>query len=565
MLRSLAIRNLVLIDSLDLAFGPGLTVLTGETGAGKSILLDGLGLALGERGDSGLIRAGAESASAAAEFELEPGHPATRLLSDHGMTADDGRLVLRRVMGGDGRSRAFVNDQPASVGLLRQLGTALVEVEGQFAEQGLLDTRNHRAILDSFGKLDGAAAKVKAAYQAWRQAEAECESAERALAEARGREEQLRAERDELAALDPRPGEEAALSEMRTTLMHREQLVEAMNAAEAALGADGAQTVGDSLRAASRAISRVAAKAAGRLDEALAALDRAAVEVAEAETRIQALGSSLDHDSAKLESAEERLFAIRGLARKHKVAADDLPKVRERLTAQLEEIEGTGAGTKALRAAADAARKTFVSAAGDLSARRTKAAAALDRAVAKELAPLKLERSRFATKLAPLAESGWTEHGAEQISFEVSTNPGTPFGPITRIASGGELARFLLALKVAASDEASPATLVFDEVDRGIGGAVAAAVGQRLSRLGQGLQVLVVTHSAQVAAQGRHHLRVTKQDKKSAAAIDVAEIAGAARQEEIARMISGARITDEARAAAGKLLDGALAPATEPA
>ncbi len=559
MLRSLAIRDLVLIDRLDLTLDSGLTVLTGETGAGKSILLDGLGLALGERGDTGLIRSGAEAASVAAGFEIPAAHPAAQLLAEHDLAPEDGSLVLRRVLGRDGRSRAFVNDQPATVALLRQLGSLLVEVEGQFAEQGLLDSRNHRPILDSFGKLEGFAGRVQAEYRSWRQAEDAHRAAERSLAEAREREEQLRSAQNEIAALDPKSGEEAELADLRTTLMHREQLIEAMNAAQAALGQSGpaARSVGDALRAAQRALAPAAAKAPGKLDEALAALDRAAVEVAEAESRIQALGATLDHDSSRLESVEERLFTLRALARKHAVPVDGLGGVRERIAEQLAALEGRGADAGQLKRAADAAHQAFIAAARDLSGRRAKAAAGLDRAVAAELAPLKLERSRFATRIAPLPEADWNEMGAERVTFEVATNAGAPMGPIERIASGGELARFLLALKVAAAGDASPGTLVFDELDRGIGGAVAAAVGDRLARLGEGLQVLVVTHSAQVAAKGRHHFRVVKQEKHKSGTVRVEALQGAARREEIARMISGARITDEARAAAGQLLEGA--------
>jgi len=565
MLRSLAIRDLAVIDRLDLAFASGLSVLTGETGAGKSILLDALGLACGGRGDAKLIRPGAEAASVAAGFEVDPSHPAQRLLADQGLAGDEGSLVLRRALARDGRSRAFVNDQPTSVALLRQLGSLLVEMEGQFAEQGLLDARNHRLMLDSFGRLEPLVAETRAAHRTWREAEAAWQEAERALPEARGREEHLRADLAEIGALDPKPGEEAELAGLRTTLMHREQLLEAMNTAQTALAQGGAagRSVADAVHAAARALGHVADKAPGKLDEVLAALDRAGLEVTEAETRLQALGAALDHDTQRLETVDERLFALKALARKHGVAVESLGQVHDRMAEQLAALEGQGGGAERLKQAADAARQAFTAAAAVLTRGRTEAAAALDRAVAAELRPLKLERTRFETRLSPLAQDTWSETGAERVAFEVATNPGAPLGPIERIASGGELARFLLALKVAAAGVGSPATLVFDEVDRGIGGAVAAAVGERLARLGGDLQVLVVTHSPQVAAQGRHHYCVAKRDKRKggavAASVTVAELSGNARLEEIARMLSGARITDEARAAAARLLEAAAA------
>ena len=565
MLRSLAIRDLAVIDRLDLAFTSGLSVLTGETGAGKSILLDALGLACGARGDAKLVRPDAEAASVAAGFEIGDAHPAARLLAEQGIGADDGFLVLRRQLARDGRSRAFVNDQPASIALLRQLGSLLVEVEGQFAEQGLLDPRNHAAMLDSFGQLEPRLDETRRSYHGWREAQLALDEAARALDEARGREEQLRADLSEIEGLDPRPGEEAELAALRTTLMHREQLLEAMNAAQSALSQStgSGRSVADALHAAMRSLGHVADKAPGKLDEALAALDRASAEVIEVETRLQSLGATLDHDSNKLESAEERLFALRALARKHGAAVDALPDVREKMAAQLAALEGRGGETDRLKKAAVRARAAFTAAAEALSQARAKAAAALDKAVAKELAPLKLDRTRFETRITVLPEEDWGEAGAERISFEVATNPGAPLGQIERIASGGELARFLLALKVAAAGVNSPSSLVFDEVDRGIGGAVAAAVGERLARLGESLQVLVVTHSPQVAAQGRQHYCVAKQDKKKngavATVVQVEELSGAARLEEIARMLSGARITDEARAAASRLLDAAPA------
>ncbi len=561
MLRSLTIRDVVLVDRLDLTFHPGLCVLTGETGAGKSILLDALSLALGARADTGLIRHGAAQAQVAAAFEIGPGHRARGILAElemEGAADGDGDLVLRRVLGRDGRSRAFVGDQPASVGLLRRLGATLVEVEGQFAEQGLLDAGAHRAHLDAFGGLDEDATRVGGAHRAWR-------AAEKALAESRADLEALKGEREtlrhavaEIEALGPKPGEEEALAEERALLMHREQLLEAMSGAAAALGGGGqaGRGVEADIRAAQRCLKGAAEKAPGRLDEVVGALDRAAIEVADAEARLQSLGSALDHDAGRLEEAEERLFALRAVARKHGVEVDSLGPLAGRMADQLAEIEGRGGDLARLAQEAQAARAAYAAAAQALGRARREAAAALDEAVATELPPLRLDKASFATRITPLDEPDWSEFGAERITFEVSTNPGTPPGPLGRIASGGELARFLLALKVVVSGERPVSTLVFDELDRGIGGAGAAAVGERLALLGRSTQVLVVTHSPQVAARGDHHWRVFKRDEGGRFAVAVEQLGPAARREEIARMLSGAAVTDEARAAADRLLKG---------
>lgn len=561
MLRSLSIREIVLIDRLDLTFHPGLCALTGETGAGKSILLDALGLATGARAGSSLVRHGADQAQVAAAFEIAPDHPARMILAESGLDDGDERsapLVLRRTLGRDGRSRAFVNDQPASVGLLRRLGATLVEVEGQFAEQGLVDPRTHRAHLDAFAGLEPAAARVAEAYRAWRAAERALAEARKGLAALAAEEETLRHAIDEIQALDPKPGEEAALAEERALLMHREQVVEAMNAAVAALGGTGhgARGAEGDIRAAQRMLASVAAKAPGRLDEVIQALDRAAIEVAEADARLAALGSALDHDSGRLEETEERLFALRAVARKHAVEVDSLAALGERMADRLAALEVSGDELARLENESRAARETYLAGARALGRERRRAAAALDAAVAAELPPLRLDKATLATRVTPLDEAAWSEHGTERVVFEVSTIPGTPPGPLGRIASGGELARFLLALKVVVSAQGAAPSLVFDEVDRGIGGAVAAAVGERLKRLGHTTQVLVVTHSPQVAARGDHHWRVRKEAGGDGAAIAVEELDGASRREEIARMLSGATVTDEARAAADMLLRG---------
>ncbi len=561
MLRSLSIRDIVLIDRLDLTFHPGLCALTGETGAGKSILLDALGLATGARADLSLVRHGADQAQVAAAFEIAPDHPARGILAEMGLEGpedENGAVVLRRTLGRDGRSRAFVNDQPASVGLLRRLGATLVEVEGQFAEQGLLDPRTHRTHLDAFAGLEPAAARVGEAYRAWRKAERALAEARADLATLAAEKETLRHAVSEIEALEPKPGEEAQLAEERALLMHREQVLEAMNSAVAALGGTppGARGAEGDIRAAQRMLEGAAAKAPGQLDEVIQALDRAAIEVAEAEARLHALGSALDHDSGRLEEAEERLFALRGVARKHAVDADSLAALAERMAGRLAALEVRGDELARLEKETQAARAAYVAGAQALGRDRRRAAAALDQAVAAELPPLRLDKATFATRVTPLDEAAWSEHGTERVAFEVSTIPGTPPGPLGRIASGGELARFLLALKVVVSGQGAAPALVFDEVDRGIGGAAAAAVGERLARLGRSIQVLVVTHSPQVAARGDHHWRVRKHSERGRVAVAVEELSRAGRREEIARLLSGATVTEEARAAADSLLEG---------
>jgi DNA repair protein RecN (Recombination protein N) len=555
MLLGLTIRDVVLIDRLELSFRPGLCVLTGETGAGKSILLDALGLALGLRAESGLVRAGAEQAVVSAEFALEPRHPVRALLAEAGITCDGDTIVLRRIVNADGRSRALIDDQPASIGLLRQVGERLVEIEAQFAERGLLDPASHRAALDAYGGHGEAAAALARAWAAWRGFVTACGEEAAALEAARAEEDFLRHALAELDALEPKPGEEAALAAERTLLMNRERLVEAVEAALAELqGERGAERA---LHGASRQLERLRDKAMGRLDAATSAVERAAVEAREA---IEALGTelrALRGDADGLERIEERLFALRALARKHSVAVDALAALRTRIAGTIATLEDGGERVKALERRVAEARDDYAAAAQKLGTARRRAARALDAAVMKELPPLRLEKARFATVIAPLGESEWGEHGAERIRFEVTTNPGAPAGPLAKIASGGELARFMLALKVALARSSTVPTLVFDEVDSGIGGAAAAAVGERLHRLAQELQVLVVTHSPQVAARGTHHLRVAKTEGRRSAATRVEELDEAARREEIARMLSGASVTAEARAAAASLIAGA--------
>ncbi len=557
MLIGLAIRDVVLIDRLDLSFRPGLCVLTGETGAGKSILLDALGLALGVRAESGLVRRGAEQATVTAEFTLPAKHPVRALLTEAGLAVDDETLVLRRTVAADGRSRAFITDQPASIGLLRQVGEALVEIEGQFAQRGLLDPTTHREALDAYGVAEADTRALTEAWQSWRNAITAHEAAAQHLYAAQAEEEFLRHAAKELEALDPRPGEETSLADERALMQNRERLTEALESTLAELIGDrGGERA---LQAALRQIERVKDRAGGRLDSAAAALERAVVEAREAIAMVETQLRTLGGDASRLEQIEERLFALRALARKHNIPVDGLASLRAEITAKLGALEDGSGAVERLKRAVDAARSAYIAAADKISATRRSVGAMLDQAVMKELKPLKLEKARFATVLTALGEADWGPHGRERVHFEVATNPGVPAGPLAKVASGGELSRFMLALKVVLARTSPVPTLVFDEVDSGIGGAVAAAVGERLHRLGQELQVLVVTHSPQVAARGAHHWRVEKSQAAQKTSTRVEELSADARREEIARMLSGASITAEARAAAASLMAGARA------
>ncbi len=558
MLVNLSIRDVVLIDKLDLSFHGGLCVLTGETGAGKSILLDALGLALGSRADSSLIRPGMSQAGVAAVFDIR-GNPAVlSLLAEHGLDIEDGLLMLRRVLGADGRSRAFVNDQPVSVTLLRSLGDSLVEVHGRFDQRGLMDVATHRGLLDAYGGLEALAAKVAELWQNWQKAGEAVRQAEQELAQAKRDEDFLRHAVEELTVLDPKPGEAAALAEERALLQHGERLIEAIDQALGALAGAGDQLGAEgAIGTARRHLERAAEQAGNRLDEPVAALGRVASELGEAVASLRSLSNDLDLDPEHLQRVEERHFALRELARKHDVEVDDLSNLRDRLAARLSEIETGGDRLTRLTQEAELAREGYLTAAEDLSGRRLEAAGELDQAVIQELAPLKLDKAVFTTRIERKDESSWGQTGLDRVSFEVATNPGSTPGPIGKIASAGELSRFLLALKVVLARISPRRSLIFDEVDSGIGGATADAVGQRLARLATDRQVLVVTHSPQVAARGSHHWRVRKDTFGEAAATDVAELADPDRREEIARMLSGENITEEARAAADRLMGAA--------
>ncbi|WP_294132367.1 DNA repair protein RecN [Sphingobium sp.] len=552
MLSALSIRNVVLIEALDLDFGAGLSVLTGETGAGKSILLDSLGLALGARADSGLVRNGEAQASVTATFDPPPAdHRAAMLLADNGIDMEPGEpLLIRRTVKADGGSRAFVNDSACSAALLRELGGCLVEIHGQHDDRGLLNARGHRALLDAYGRCDAGA--VGAAYGAWRKAAS-------ALAEARATVDTAARDRDylahavdELTRFGAQPGEEATLAEERASMQKGARLTDDLSAiADCLTGSDGGLA---QLRQAARRLDRIAAEDE-RLAAVLEALDRAVVEAGEAEDRLAEVAEALSFDPARLDDIETRLFDLRGLARKHQVQPDDLAELCADMAARLTAIEGGEEHIAALEA--DVAQKAaaYRVAAQALSGERQMAAGKLDAAVAAELAPLKLDAARFRTVVAPLDEAQWSGQGMDRVEFEISTNPGAPFAPLTKIASGGELSRFILALKVALAEQGGADTLIFDEIDRGVGGAVASAIGERLSRLARSNQILVVTHSPQVAARGAGHLLIAKSSDGTVTRTGVHALDEDERREEIARMLSGAEITAEARAQAERLLE----------
>ena len=552
MLTALSIRDVVLIEALDLQFDAGLGVLTGETGAGKSILLDALGLALGARGDSGLVRHGATQAVVTASFEPPQGLLAT-LLEDAGLEVEPGEpLIVRRLVKAEGGSRGFVNDQPASAALLREMAGHLIEVHGQHDDRGLLAPAGHRALLDSFGRVD-----VIAAARAWERLRA----ADGALAAARAEIASARADRDwlehavaELEALAPEPGEEETLADRRRGMQRSEKIADDLAAVEKHLeGADGGLS---RLRQAARVLERIAPDHPA-LAEALAAVDRAVIEGAVAEDKLRDARHALEFDPRTQEADEARLFELRGMARKHRVQPDDLAALADELRGKLDRLEAGEGGMAALEAAVTLARDGYEKATKALTKARTEAGKRLDAAVARELAPLKLDAAKFRTAVSPLGQEQWSAAGADRVEFEIATNPGAPFAPLAKIASGGELSRFILALKVALAERGGARTMVFDEVDRGVGGAVASAIGERLQRLSVGTQLLVVTHSPQVAARGAQHLLIAKSNDGIVTRTGVRALDERQRREEIARMLSGAEVTNEARAQADRLLAAA--------
>tara|TARA_R110002020_G_scaffold134809_2_gene301038 strand:+ start:433 stop:2097 length:1665 start_codon:yes stop_codon:yes gene_type:complete len=552
-LQSLSIRDIVLIEALDLEFGPGLTVLTGETGAGKSILLDSLGLALGNRADSGLVRQGTEKAQVTASFA--PPVAGSRLaatLAENDIDIEAGEpLIIKRSVKADGGSRAFINDQPCSATLLRAIGSQLIEIHGQHDDRGLINPKGHRALLDAFAGVEAAA--VREAFDAWQTAKAALEQAKADVEAAEQDRDYLEHSVAELSKFAPQPGEEQELALERATMMKGEKLTGDLEAIRAAF--DGSNGGLASLRSAARRLDMIA-EDHPLLKEALEALDRSIIDATEAEDKLNEAAAALSFDPQRLDDMETRLFDLRGLARKHRVEPDQLSNLLNELEKKLAAISDGGRTLEELEASLANAKAAYVAAAEKLRAQRTRAAKALDKAVAGELAPLKLDAARFETLLEQLPEEHWNKSGMDRIEFLISTNPGAPLAPLGKIASGGELSRFILALKVALAEEYGLKSIIFDEVDRGVGGAVASAIGDRLSRLSKGAQLLVVTHSPQVASKGDAHMLINKSLSGTVSRTDVRALDDEGRRQEIARMLSGADVTDEARAQADRLLEG---------
>ncbi len=545
MLASLSIQNVVLIDRLNIDFRGGLCALTGETGAGKSILLDALGLALGARSESGLVRKGAEQAQVSAEFHVPKNHPSITILKNADLEGGQ-ELILRRSVSADGRSRAFINDQPVSIGLLKQIGETLVEIHGQFETQGLLNPATHGELLDEYAGIDS---KLAVLWVAWKAENEKFETLKIDAEKSRSEETYLRHAVEDLDALAPKASEESELSALRARLMNREQALEALGTAYDVLNSEN-----DPVRKASSTLVRVAGKMAGAADQIIIALDRASAEMQEASALIQSLSADLQEGGHDLESIDDRLHELKSQARKHNCAVDDLAAMREKLAAKLNLIEHADEALEEQMRKVEKARKAYAAQAEKDSATRALAAVKLDKLVAKELPPLKLDKAKFVTKIETLPEKDWGPGGIDRVRFLVATNPGAEPGALNKIASGGEMARFMLALKVVMAEVGAAGTLIFDEADAGIGGAVADAVGERLARLAGKRQVLVVTHAPQVAARAGDHYIVAKAGT-SDVKTNVIHIDQKQRREEIARMLSGANVTDEARRAADKLLE----------
>jgi len=555
MLTRLSIRDIVLIDRLDIDFAGGLAVLTGETGAGKSILLDAFALALGARGDAALVRHGAEQGQVTAAFDLPRDHPARQVIADNGIPPDD-ELILRRTQFADGRTRALVNDQPVSVQALRSLGSALVEIHGQHDDRALVDAATHRALLDAFGDLDGEARAVARLWDERRACEQAVASHRAEVERAQREADWLRHAVEELHRLKPEPAEETSLAERRAAMMQAEKVAGDLREAHDAVA--GGQSPIPALAAAVRRLERRTANAPSLIEPAVKAFDAALTALDEARGHLEAALQAADHDPHEQERIEERLFALRAAARKYNVPVDGLNALAARYASDLALIDAGAERLAALEKAAAEAAERYRQAATALSAERRKAAETLDKAVNAELKPLKLERARFSIDLAT-DENAPGPHGIDRVEFWVQTNPGTRPGPMMKVASGGELARFLLALKVVLADRGSAPTLVFDEIDTGVGGAVADAIGVRLARLARRAQVIAVTHAPQVAARAGRHYLISKDalDRGRRVATRVAELAAERRREEIARMLAGAEITAEARAAAERLIKAA--------
>lgn len=560
MLARLSIRDIVLIERLDIEFATGLAVLTGETGAGKSILLDAFALALGGRGDAGLVRHGAEQGQVTAVFDIPKNHPATKILAENGLDdasfADSCEMILRRVQLADGRTRAFINDQAISVQTLKAVGAALVEIHGQHDERALVDAATHRRLLDAFAGLEKDVGAVEALWDARRTANIELEEHRAGMERAAREADYLRHASDELKQLAPKDGEETSLASRRTTMMQGEKIASDLREAQEVVG--GHHSPVAALSAAVRRLERRGVNSPALVEPAVKAIDVAINALEEADQHLQAALAATDFDPAELERIEERLFALRAASRKYSTPVDGLAALAARYAADVVLIDAGASRLKKLEQAAIEADARYAAAANKLSAARQKSAEKLNNAVNAELAPLKLERAKFMTQVAT-DEAAPGPQGFDRVEFWVQTNPGTRPGPMMKVASGGELSRFLLALKVVLSDRGSAPTLVFDEIDTGVGGAVADAIGGRLARLAGKVQVMAVTHAPQVAARADQHLLISKDalDKGKRVATRVNALAADHRREEIARMLAGAEITAEARAAADRLLKAA--------
>lgn len=547
MLSSLSINNVVLIEKLVIAFHEGLCVLTGETGAGKSVLLDALGLALGVRAESGLVRKGAECASVTASFQIHEGHPSYEILKNADIILDEDILLLRRVVYNNGKSRAFINDQPVTVGLLKEVGSTLVEIHGQFETQGLLNPATHRAMLDEYAAFES---DLKERWGAWKEALSEQQRLTEETVRSKVEELYWRDSLNDLESLAPQDDEEESLSQMREMLRNKEDVIMALGEADALLNSDN-----DPVRKAWAALDKISDKAGERLSGAIEALSRASDEMREATVLVQEFSTAFQDSDYNLEEIEERLFALRAQARKHHCEVNDLPKIQQELEENLEAIDNADEHSEANKEKLESLKQAYEKEAQRISKIRYNVAEKLNKLVQKELSPLKLEKAKFVTEVTALPDSEWGAEGIDKVRFLVATNPGQEPGPIHKIASGGEMSRFMLALKVVIAREGSTHSFIFDEVDTGIGGSTADAVGERLARLAKAKQVLVVTHAPQIAARANNHWIVKKEGTQENITSIIPLETRAQRCEEIARMLAGAEITNEARAAADKLLE----------
>lgn len=553
MLKSLSIRNVVLIDKLDLDFQNGFSVLSGETGAGKSILLDSVGLLLGKRAEVGMIRSGCDKLSVCGSFEIadKKGELAA-LCAEYDLDFDH-EIIIKRTLNQDGKGKIFFNDQPITQKLLKEIGGYLVEIHGQFDNQGLLNPATHLSVLDNYGAYPEKIAAMKAAFAVYKKAKDDRVNAEAKIAQAKADEENLRHWVDEFQKMQPRENEPEELEEKRRQMMNAEKILENLDTAYKAMVQGGVQS---SLRQAQAAISRVNALLNGKFDNIYALLDTALVNADEASEEIETASNEVSLNQNELDAVEERLFALKALARKHNTTVEELPQVWAQMEDSLQNLTRGEENIEILCKLEEAAYKDYVKKATEVSQARLAAALRLDGKIQAELPDLKMEKARFMTQITTKPENLWNENGRDEVCFMVSTNPNTPYGSISKIASGGELARFMLALKVNLAQSSQVETMIFDEVDTGIGGATAQAVGEKLAKLGEQVQVLVVTHSPQVAAQSKYHYKVEKTTVDNVTTTSLRELSAAEKTEEVARMLSGEHITDEARAAA-KVLIGA--------